>query len=244
MIPRTIHYCWFGGGALPSLAVRCLASWREQMPGYEIKCWNEENFDVFSIPYTREAYRLRLYAYVSDYARLWILYHHGGIYLDTDVELLRPLDDLLAGGAFMGQEQPDNLNDTNLHCALGLGVGCEAGHPFIGRLLEHYRKLHFVSLTGRQGDTIVDITRRLLAEEPIEELDEGIVRCAGFTIYPWPYLCPLNYFTGQMDIRPETHAIHHYAASWVTDLDRETVFAKVRRRMRGILARINIPPAP
>ena len=238
MIPRTIHYCWFGGGALPALAARCLASWSEQMPDYEIKCWNEENFDVFSIPYTREAYRLGMYAYVSDYARLWILYHHGGIYLDTDVELLRSLDDLSAQGAFLGQEQPEDPNDTGLHCALGLGVGCEAGHPFIGRLLEHYKHIHFVSWTGRQGDTIVNITRRLLADEPIEELDGGLKRCAGFTIYPWPYLCPLNYFTGQLEVRPETHAIHHYAASWVTDHQRESLAAKLRRRLRGVLARI------
>lgn len=244
MIPRTIHYCWFGGGALPALAARCLASWREQMPDYEIKCWNEENFDVFSIPYTREAYRLGLYAYVSDYARLWVLYHHGGIYLDTDVELLRPLDDLIAGGDFMGEQQPEDPNDHGLHCAMGLGVGCEAGHRFIGRLLEHYRTLHFVSLTGRQGDTIVGITRRLLADEPVEELDGGLKRCAGFTIYPWPYLCPLNYFTGQLEVRDETHAIHHYAASWVTDRQQEAFLHKALRRLRGVIARMNVPPAP
>ena len=99
MIPRTIHYCWFGGSALPELAVRCFASWHEQMPDWEVKRWDESNFDVQSVPYTREAYRLGQYAYVSDYARLWVLYHHGGIYLDTDVELLRPLDDLVAQGA-------------------------------------------------------------------------------------------------------------------------------------------------
>ena len=237
MIPRTIHYCWFGGGALPELAVRCLASWGEQMPDWEVRRWDETNFDVQHAAYAREAYRLRQYAYASDYARLWVLYHHGGIYLDTDVELLRPLDDLAAQGAFMGQEQAECPNEERLHCAMGLGVGCEAGHPFIGRMLEHYRTLHFVSRTGRQGDTIVDITRRLLAKEPVESLAGGVLRCAGFTIYPWQYLCPLNYFTGQLDVQPETYAIHHYAASWVGDRQHESFFKKVRRRLRGARAR-------
>ncbi len=237
MIPRTIHYCWFGGSALPELAVRCLASWREQMPDWELKRWDESNFDVQSVPYTREAYRLGQYAYVSDYARLWVLYHHGGIYLDTDVELLRPLDDLVAQGAFMGQEQPERPDDNSLHCAMGLGIGCEAGHPFIGRMLEHYRTLHFVSRTGRQGDTIVDITRQLLTDQTVEPLDHGVLRCAGFTIYPWQYLCPLNYFTGQLEVQPETHAIHHYAASWVDNRERESLLHKLRRRLHGAWVR-------
>lgn len=240
MIPRIIHYCWFGGKPLPELAQRCLASWREHMPHCEIVRWHEDNFDVNQCAYTREAYRLGQYAYVSDYARLWVLYHHGGIYLDTDVELLRPLDDMLERGSFMGQEQPERIDDGLMHCAMGLGMACDAGNALVGRMLEHYEHMHFVSLTGKQGDTIVDITRHLLASEPVEELNDGLLRCAGFTIYPWQYLCPLNYFTGQLDIRPETHAIHHYAASWVENRDRESLLHKVRRRLHGACLRWEI----
>ena len=233
MIPRVIHYCWFGGKPLPELAVRCIASWREHMPGCEIKQWDEDNFDVYSVPYTAEAYRLGQYAYVSDYARLWILSHHGGIYLDTDVELLRPLDDMLEQGPFMGQEQPEHRDDAVMHCAMGLGMACEPGHPFIARMLKHYQHTHFVSLTGRQGDTIVDITRRLMADDPVEPVADGIVRCAGFTIYPWQWLCPVNYFTGQVTITPLTHAIHHYAASWVGDLPNQSILQRIQRRLRA-----------
>ena len=91
MIPHVIHYCWFGGKPLPKLAVDCIASWRKYLPGYEIKEWNESNFDVNIIPYTSEAYAAKKYAFVSDYARFWILYHYGGVYFDTDVEVIQPL---------------------------------------------------------------------------------------------------------------------------------------------------------
>lgn len=238
MIPRTIHYCWFGRGAMPELALRCLDSWRRHMPDCAIVQWDENTFDVNRVAYTREAYRLRKYAYVSDYARLWVLYHHGGIYLDTDVELLRPLDDMLQRGAFMGRERPERADDPALHCAMGLGVACGPGNPFVKRLLDHYSAMHLVSRTGKMGDTIVAITGRLLEGEPQEPFDDGIVRCAGFNIYPWPWLCPRNYFTGALDRRPETHAIHHYAASWVDDLAHETWLDKLRRRAQAALVRL------
>lgn len=104
MIPKIIHYCWFGRGPLPELAQKCIASWKKYLPDYEIKEWNEDNFDVNIIPYTAEAYAEKKYAFVSDYARFWVLYKYGGIYFDTDVEVIRPLDDIIAKGNFMGCE--------------------------------------------------------------------------------------------------------------------------------------------
>ena len=101
-IPKTIHYCWFGRNPLPSLAIKCIASWKKYLPDYEIKEWNEDNFDVNVIPYTREAYAAKKYAFVSDYARFKILYEEGGLYFDTDVEVIKPFDDIIARGAFMG----------------------------------------------------------------------------------------------------------------------------------------------
>ena len=102
MIPKIIHYCWFGRGPMPELAIRCIESWHKYMPDYEYKLWNEDNFDVNTTPYTKEAYEARKFAFVSDYARLVALYLEGGIYLDTDVEVFKPFDSLLAHSAFAG----------------------------------------------------------------------------------------------------------------------------------------------
>ena len=126
MIPKIIHYCWFGRNPLPELARKCIASWRKYLPDYEIKEWNEDNFDVNIIPYTAEAYAQKKYAFVSDYARFWILYRYGGIYFDTDVEVIRPLDDIIARGCFMGFETDpapkQNGVDACVNPGLGLGV--------------------------------------------------------------------------------------------------------------------------
>ena len=104
MIPKTIHYCWFGKTPLPTFAKECIKSWRKYLPDYEIKEWNEESFNVNIIPYTKEAYESKKYAFVSDYARFWILYNYGGLYFDTDVEVIKPMDDIIKKGAFMGCE--------------------------------------------------------------------------------------------------------------------------------------------
>ena len=104
MIPKIIHYCWFGGNPLPELAIKCIESWKKYLPDYEIKEWNESNFDINCCAYVREAYEAKKWAFVSDYARFWILYQHGGLYFDTDVELIKSIDDLIVKGAFMGCE--------------------------------------------------------------------------------------------------------------------------------------------
>ena len=104
MIPKTIHYCWFGGNKLPKLAKRCIRSWRKYLPDYEIKEWNESNFDVNINPYVKEAYKVHRYAFMSDYARYWVLYHYGGVYFDTDVELLRSINQILKNGGYMSFE--------------------------------------------------------------------------------------------------------------------------------------------
>ena len=236
MIPQVIHYCWFGRKPLTEMAERCLASWRKQMPHCQIKRWDEDNCDINAVPYTAEAYRLGKYAYVADYFRLWIIYHHGGIYLDTDVELIKPLDDMLARGAFMGQEQCDPGDKTPLQCAMGLGFACEPEHPFVGELLDFYAHSHYVTLTGRVSGTSVYYLNRLLADRPIERLPEGLLRCVGFTIYPWQYLCPLNYYTGQLTLCDQSHAIHHYAASWVKP--RGSLLSRICQRLRNGIVRL------
>lgn len=126
MIPHVIHYCWFGGKPLPKSALKCISSWKKYFPDWEIKQWNEENFDINSIPYTREAAERGKWAFVSDYARFWILYHHGGVYFDTDVEVIRPMDDIIEGGAFMGFEK--DCNSIGIAAGLGMGANKKLGN--------------------------------------------------------------------------------------------------------------------
>ena len=143
MIPKVIHYCWFGRNTLPPLAVKCIESWKKYFPDYEIKEWNEENFNVNIIPYTKEAYEMKKYAFVSDYARFWILYHYGGLYFDTDVEVIRPMDDIIDKGPFMGCEKNiDNNGETILAVAPGLGLGANPGLGLYSELLQLYSTFH------------------------------------------------------------------------------------------------------
>ena len=146
MIPKKIHYCWFGRNPLPPLALKCIESWKRYLPDYEIKEWNEDNFDVNMIPYTKEAYEAKKYAFVSDYARYWILYQYGGLYFDTDVEIIKNMDDIIARGPFMGCENEANLGATSTE--LGLGLGCNPGLLFYKEMLDLYGTLHFVNPNG------------------------------------------------------------------------------------------------
>ena len=143
MIPKTIHYCWFGRNPLPELAKKCIASWRRCLPDYEIKEWNEDIFDVNIIPYTQQAYEAKKYAFVSDYARFWILYHYGGLYFDTDVEVIKPFDDIVERGPFMGFELDSINGATTIGVAPGLGLGVTPGLDLYKMLLEKYSLLMF-----------------------------------------------------------------------------------------------------
>lgn len=219
MIPKVIHYCWFGRNPLPESAVKCIESWRKFMPDYEIKEWNEDNFDINAIPYTAEAYQLKKYAFVSDYARFWILYRYGGIYFDTDVELIKPIDDIVEKGAFMGIEViceivPEDLEGYPL-IAPGLGIGVEAGHPFYKRLLEYYEGIHFLDKDGNfsPSETIVVHTTRLFVNEGLQKGD-SMQHIAGITLYPKDYFNPLHDLTGILRKTENTRSIHWYARTW------------------------------
>lgn len=208
MIPKTIHYCWFGGKPLPGSAKKYIASWRKYLPDYEVKEWNEGNFDVNRIPYTREAYARGKYAFVSDYARFYILYHHGGLYFDTDVEVIRSMDDIVERGAFVGMEELHGVNP-------GLGIGTEAGHGFYKELLAYYEQLPFVDGQGRQlPGTVVSHTTRLLQRHGLV-LNGEMQQVAGIWIYPNDYFNPLDDATGRLRMTENTRSIHWYAKTWV-----------------------------
>ena len=216
-IPKVIHYCWFGGNPLPELAQRCIDSWRKYLPDYEIKEWNESNFNVNIIPYTAEAYQQGKYAFVSDYARFWILYRYGGIYFDTDVEVIRPLDDVLDRGGFMGFETDykESLNPHEVATNPGLGLGVAPGLSLIKKMMDYYDGKHFVNEQNMRNQiTIVAIATKVLMENGLR-LVPGIQEIDGVYIYPSEYFCPINVTTGKLHITDNTRCIHHYAASWV-----------------------------
>lgn len=216
MIQQVIHYCWFGGKPLPRSAKKCIASWKKFLPNYEIKEWNESNFDVNSIPYTREAYEAKKYAFVSDYARFKILYEEGGLYFDTDVEIIKTIDDLIARGAFMGCERKAK-EATVPTVAPGLGLGVNPGLGLYKELLDMYSSLHFKNADGSLNlKTVVDYTTETLVKHGLTN-DNAIQYVAGVYIYPKEYFCPIDYFTRKCEITDKTRSIHHYAESWVSN---------------------------
>lgn len=212
MIPKIIHYCWFGGNPLPKDALKCIESWKKYLPDFEIKRWDEANFDVNMIPYTKEAYKAGKYAFVSDYARFWIIYKYGGIYFDTDVEVISSLDPILLSGPFLGVEHRDSKQIT---VNPGLGFGAPAGMNALKDLLTQYERSHFYKDDGCISyKNIVEITSEYLVEKGMTNVAE-CQYCAGFTIYPVDYFCPISFETRKLAITKNTKTIHHFAESWV-----------------------------
>ena len=212
MIPKVIHYCWFGRNPLPDSAQKYIASWRKFFPDYEIKEWNEDNFDVGIIQYTREAYEAKKYAFVSDYARFWILYNYGGLYFDTDVEVIKSMDDIVTQGAFMGTELIDTDGFPNVNP--GLGFGMDKGNTILESLLNKYARLHFKESDGSFNlRTIVDYTTEVLKENGLKPIT-GIQIVNSVCIYPTTYFNPFNDLTGRLACTEHTYSIHWYSKSW------------------------------
>ena len=229
MIPKIIHYCWFGRNPLPPLAIKCIKSWRKYLPDYEIREWNEDNFDVNIIPYTQEAYQAKKYAFVSDYARFWILYKYGGIYFDTDVEVIKPLDDIIARGSFMGCQQDEYTSNKQPYVAPGLGLASIPNHHLYMELLHFYEISHFVNENGTLNlKTVVDYTTEVLCKHGLKK--GGDIQCIeGIWIYPKEYFCPLDVLL-QMNMTENTRTIHHFSSTW---LPKHKQFIKKMKRMMG-----------
>lgn len=230
MIPKIIHYCWFGENVLPESAKKCIASWKKYFPDYEIKEWNEQNFDVKCCNYVKEAYELKKWAFVSDYARFWILYNYGGLYFDTDVEVIKDMTTIIKKGAFMGCEIVDKCtNDFRLGVNPGLGLGVNPGLGIYKEILDYYRRLHFVCENVVQ-ETVVDHTTKVLklhnwkGNGTIEEIE-------GILIYPPKYFCPMDYKTGKLNITENTYTIHWYTASW------QTQYSKFKTKVQHLLGK-------
>lgn len=208
MIPKVIHYCWFGRNPLPPLAEKCIASWKKYLPEYEIKEWNEDNFDLDSYPYVREAYDARKFAFVTDVVRLYALYTEGGIYMDTDVEVLKPLDSLLHYDAVSGFEAPTQI-------PTGLMASRDA-HPLFKEFLDEYEGIHFIKPDGSMDTTtnVVRITNTCLKYGL--KLNNKLQTVKGFTLLPKDYLCPIEQEGHKLVLTSNTLCIHHFAGSWVS----------------------------
>lgn len=214
MIPKIIHYCWFGGNELPSLEKKCIDSWKEKCPDYQIIEWNENNYDLDKGPYIKEAYDAKKWAFVSDYARLDIIYTYGGIYLDTDVELLKNLDDVLDCHCFLTTEKLGLINT-------GLGFGAEKGNVNLEQMLKRYDNIHF-KLGNNLYDTLPCTYRNTapFIEMGFQALDQiQVINDA--VIYPPEYFSPMDYESKKVNITAKTISFHHYNASWITDEEKQ-----------------------
>lgn len=209
MIPKKIHYCWFGKNKLPDKAVKCINSWKKYCPDYEIIEWNEDNFDVRQNGYTEFTYDNRKFAFLSDYARLQIVLKEGGLYFDVDVEIIRPLDELLVHKAFFGFETEEYVNT-------GVGFGAEANNLIVADMLREYDIL----LDGKHGTIGCPLlnTQALmkygLKQNGMKQTIDGAM------IYPIQYFNPYDDPTGILNTTEETVSIHWYAKSW---MDKKTI---------------------
>lgn len=223
MIPKIIHYCWFGRNPLPKSALKCIESWKKFCPGYEIKEWNEDNFDINIIPYTKEAYEAKKYAFVSDYARFWILYHYGGVYFDTDVQVIKPLDEIVAKGPFMAREAGAyiknfmNYKGESLAVAPGLGIGAEPGMPLYKEFLDGYKDFQFKNSDGTLNTkTVCEYTVEILLRHGLNDNNDTIEKIDGVYIYPVDYFCPMDHTRGnELKLTHRTVSIHLYDCSWM-----------------------------
>tara|TARA_B110000090_G_scaffold209932_1_gene268820 strand:+ start:6729 stop:7451 length:723 start_codon:yes stop_codon:yes gene_type:complete len=210
MIPKIIHYCWFGGNPLPNLALKCIASWKKHLPEYEIREWNEENFNLDEFPFAKEALEHKKYAFISDVCRLYALKTEGGIYMDTDVEVLRSLDIFLDKPAFSGFEN-DDFVPTGIMASVKNGL-------WVTELLKYYDDRSFIREDG-QLDTISNtfIITGMMIKKGVE-MNNSFQEIKNYvTFYPNDYFCPKSYKTGSIDLTENSYCIHHFAKSWVSN---------------------------
>ncbi len=223
-IPKKIHFCWLSGEEYPELIQKCISSWKNKLPDYEIKCWDTKSFDVNICQYTKEAFQAGKYAFVSDYVRLYALYYEGGIYLDSDIEVLKKFDDLLDNSAFTGFEKSDGIVAAWI-------FGSEKGNPLFKEFLDYYADRHFILPNGEYDLTpnpfpITDICVKhgLLLNGCKQKLD-------WITIYPRDYFCPYNRATEELNITPNTYTIHYFNGAWISD-DKKRIITKRRQIVR------------
>ena len=211
-IPKVIHYCWYGNGAYSDEMNKCLMSWSRYCPNYEIIRWDESNTNLEENTFVKQAYQSGMYAFVADYVRLKVLYLYGGIYMDTDVELVRSLDDLLGNTAFSGFES-DSTVQTGL-------IASTARTPVFRNLLQYYEKRHFIARNGQMDTTTnVTIMTAYFQQNGLQPNNQQQTIC-GIVFYPKDWFCPKDWETRIVNITKNTYAIHHFKESWRTKAEK------------------------
>ncbi len=229
MIPKIIHYCWFGGNEKPKLFKKCYKSWKKYCPDYEIIEWNESNFDLNCCQYVKEAYEAKKWAFVSDYVRVWALHNYGGIYLDTDVEVTKNLDGFLCHSAFTGFES-EKYPFTAV-------FGCEKKHSITEKVMKSYLDRKF-KLDDNSYDMMTNtelVTSILVKEYKVLLNNQTQIFDDGLVIYSNDYFCPRDYQNLSLNITANTHAIHWFSASWHTEEENKNhkkLIQKIKRLER------------
>lgn len=246
MIPKIIHFCWFGGNPLPKSAIKCINSWRKYLPDYEIWQWSEDSltsnlstltsngiavkimrFDVNIIPYTKDAYESKKYAFVSDYVRFWILEQYGGIYFDTDVEVIKDMTPIINAGPYMGCELQDGTVNP------GLGLGAEPHMPVYKQILANYLRMNFLNFDGtRNNFSMIPMVTEMLRKQGLREAN-NIQKVMGLNIYPTEYFNPYDFLIGKLRITENTYSIHWYDASWRKK--KNPIMLWIKRHIRRII---------
>lgn len=229
-IPKIIHYCWFGRGKKNELIEKCIASWKKYLPEYEIIEWNEDNFDIESNAYVKEAYEAKKWAFVTDYVRLYVMYNYGGIYMDTDVEVLKPLDEFLIHEAFSGFEARDSVPTGIMASAKGQRV--------IGMLLKDYDDMHFINPDGSYNMTtnVITITRYFIDNGL--KLNNKLQVIDGFAMYPQVYFCPNTFGMMFNKNSSKTYTIHHFDSSWKDFRRKKDWKYKIRHYLVGVFRNV------
>ena len=206
MIPKIIHYCWLGSGKMPGLAIKCMESWRKHLPDYELRLWNRAAFDIDSVPWVKEACEAEKFPFAADYVRLFALFRDGGIYMDSDVEVIKNLDDFLKYPAFCGFESETSIS--------GGILASEQGGAWAKEQLDYYDNRRF-----RQADGSLDLTTNVqifstsMAANGLKLNNTYQIYKYGMHVFPRDYFSPLTY-TGKLNVTENTHCIHHFAGSW------------------------------
>ncbi len=225
MIPKIIHYCWFGRGEKPALVQKCMDTWAKKLPDYEIREWNEDDFDISINTFVSEAYQHRNFAFVSDFARAKALFDFGGIYLDTDVEVLRSFDRFLSCRMFAGYEEKNFVGT----CVMG----AEKGMPVLSEYMSHYESTSYVLPDGSfYKDTNVLLLTRLLEENGLRR-DNTLQEVCGVTVYPRTWFSPYDYINGISYITDDSCAIHHFAQLWLPKSTR--LKSEIKRKIIKII---------
>lgn len=226
MIPKIIHYCWFGRGEKPELAKKCIASWKKFCPDFEIREWNEDNCDYLAMPFMAEAYAAKKYAFVSDVMRLVVLEQYGGVYFDTDVEVVRDISPLLNDEGFIGFENNRFVNSGQVMAAV-------PHQPIVQAMIDEYKKLHYM----QPDSSVMPVGCPRLNSDVLGRF--GLIRngqeqiVAGIHVYPDDYFNPMDSTTGKLTKTENTYSIHWYSMSWLPK--RTQMKAKLGRIVRRIM---------